>query len=774
MFLHVGVLMLRRPLCAVCAAFSAAVFIILWFIPLNASSFRELSGELELAGRVEQKGYVLYGGRTLFSCRLKDIRLLSGVLPDEPEGVLVLFAEGETPKAESKAGLGGIIRVRGEAGSFLSPQNPGGFDAMAYYARRGLSFRLREALLTGPSDRCSLLREGLYRFRRREAALLERLLSPETASLLSAMLLGEKASLDPEVKDIFQRTGISHILAISGLHITILGMGLLRLLRWARLPLFPAAGVSFGAMLLYGLMIQAEGSTIRAIFMFAMHLGAMLTKRTYDLLTALSMASVFLLLEQPLYASDTGFLLSFGAVFSLGCFTPIFSGKEKLRKRRAKDPAKDTLRYRLWIGSGLRAGLERRLRRGKDSLASMGAITLGTLPLHTQLLFSFPLISIVLNLVVLPGIGLLLGTGVILLIAEELHLLLPLPLLALPVKGIAVVADAMADCLGAVSGWADGLGVGVIFMGHGEPWQVILFYLLLFILLWKSEAKWQLRALGILLSCLILLFRWHTGLEIKFLSVGQGDGILIRDGDFTMLIDGGSSSDSRLADYTLLPFLKYEGIGRLNLVLITHWDLDHCSGVLELLQDPEGKQIDVGALLLPETDGMLYNSNYERLLEAAEKRGIPVKKLREGDKITHGKLNMKVLNPTKAYRSDNLNDYSVVLQLEYGAFSALLTGDVTGEAEEELVNKISDITLLKVAHHGSDHSTPAALLERSRPDLAVISAGKNNRYGHPGRALLQRLKAAGCEIHRTDLTGAVLLWTDGKALRIRDFCGPSS
>ncbi|MBQ9437214.1 MAG: MBL fold metallo-hydrolase [Lachnospiraceae bacterium] len=273
---------------------------------------------------------------------------------------------------------------------------------------------------------------------------------------------------------------------------------------------------------------------------------------------------------------------------------------------------------------------------------------------------------------------------------------------------------------------------------------------------------------------LSLLFRWHPGVEITFLSVGQGDGILVQEGNFTMLVDGGSSSNNALSSQTLLPFIKCQGIQKLNLVLITHWDADHYNGIMELLESEEGKQVRVGKILLPDTGGELHNEGYEKIMEVARGRNIPIRYLKTGDLISSETIKLTVLNPNQGYVSDNINDYSIVTRLEYGAFSCLLTGDVTGEAEEMLADKVSDVMVLKVAHHGSNYSTPVEFLNSACPKYAVISVGKKNRYGHPGEELLERLEASGARIYRTDQAGAVMVWTDGEKMTLKTFLQPEA
>ncbi len=762
----------KRPLCLCCLSFTLLALLLANCMPKEDSFLRDSVFGMILEGKVYRKGNVLSGGEKVFSCWLEDTEIIFPEGMEKPGDVQVIFSPSPATDPGEEVLMGGRIRVRGKALPFLPAENPGGFDALAYYGAEGISFRMKEARLLARSPEAAWLPEALYRLRVREAGLLERLLPPKEAGLLEAMLLGEKTGMDEEVRGTFERTGIVHILTISGTHITILGMALYGLFRRLWPQKTAAALLSLGGMTLFGLMVQGGGSTIRAILMFGLHLAAESLGRTYDLLTALSAASFLLLCQSPAYAGNTGFLFSFGALSAIAVFKPLLMSGKSGQKRRTKDPPKNSWQYRLLIGTGLRRRWEKGKYKFKEALSVSAVISLITLPVCTQRLYAFPLLSLPLNLLILPLMGFLLTGGFWLLPLGELTLLFPFleGSFILVSRGVCV----MLGLIVAFTEWADGLGSS-IFTGPSVILQVLAFYGILSLLLWqRKRLNLPLRAAGTLLATLILLFRFHPGLEIYFLSVGQGDGIFVRDGDFTMLIDGGSTSNSRLSDYTLLPFLKYQGVQKLNLLAITHWDEDHYNGILELLESDEGRQLRVERLLLPETGEELHNINYQNILAMARSRGIPVSHLSRGSKIAHGMLSLEVMNPLPGYSSENLNDYSLVFRLGYGSFSALLTGDLTGEAETEVTKVTAPVTCLKVAHHGSDYSTPVEFLARARPEISVISVGKNNRYGHPGKELLERLEEIGTRLYRTDEQGAVTIRTDGERVRVSTWLKPPS
>lgn len=257
---------------------------------------------------------------------------------------------------------------------------------------------------------------------------------------------------------------------------------------------------------------------------------------------------------------------------------------------------------------------------------------------------------------------------------------------------------------------------------------------------------------------------------MTFLSVGQGDCSIVQTAaGQTFLIDCGSSSRSRVGKYVLLPFLKYQGIRRLDAVILTHPDADHVNGALELLETAEENGISVGQLLLPDLADGRRQEELGELLAVAEKtysgRGVPVRYLAAGESWQSGDTYFLCLHPQSGCTLETANEYSVCLYAAFGGaaqpdMTVLFTGDVEGEGEKELCEAlksygISGVTLLKVAHHGSRGSTGRSLLEQLQPKAALISVGSRNAYGHPHGELLERLTAFGCRVLRTDERGAV-------------------
>ena len=333
----------------------------------------------------------------------------------------------------------------------------------------------------------------------------------------------------------------------------------------------------------------------------------------------------------------------------------------------------------------------------------------------------------------------------------------------------------------------------------------------------------------LLLGVVILTWRFRPELQVTFLDVGQGDCIFLQteNGD-SYLTDGGSSSVSKVGKYRMIPFLKYQGASQIKAVFVSHADSDHCNGIAELLEQAELEGIRVENLVLTDLADECRSEGYEELVELAGQNGITVQFLHEGQQLQDGELLFQCLHPSKGYRAEDLNETSMVLLVTYREFSMLLTGDVQGAGEEHLTQELQDwrepgvtqmqdvirisgeeesmeeesieeqsienerieeqieekrsqnkmganhaeteLTVLKVAHHGSKNSTSEEFLKAANPKLAIISCGEGNHYGHPHEETLERLEKADVPWFCTKDYGAITVTVDGKShVKVRGY-----
>lgn len=778
------------------------------------------------------------------------------------ENILCYLREG-VPKPE----IGSLVILKGTLKNFQQPTNPGQFNAPFYYQILRISFRLNQAEIQVKSDRFYKIAEGLYQLRRKAGSKVDALLPEQEASVMKTMLLGEKGILDEEIKDLYQRNGIAHILAISGLHISMIGMGLYQLLRRAGLKIKLSAILASMIIVLYGMMTGFAVSAIRAIAMFLLQMLAQILGRTYDRITALAVAAVLVLVEQPLYLFHSGFQFSFLCVLGISLILPVLGN----------------------------------VRKGKKLFEGVALMAV-TLPVYLGVFYQIPVYSMFLNFIVLPMMSILMGAGIVMILAAFLCTSLAIPAAWL-ITGILMVYERLGLFTeklphhywtpGCPAKWQLAVYVAVLIiiaalgrtkrkavlyqrdcihkgcihrrggctkeiLQEDPPCHEVLQYE-------KSQyersqhgmaqynipryevsqyeipqyemqnkrirriachgGKW-ISTYGIpvgicwgflLLGVVILTWRFRPELQVTFLDVGQGDCIFLQteNGD-SYLTDGGSSSVSKVGKYRMIPFLKYQGASQIKAVFVSHADSDHYNGIAELLEQAELEGIRVENLVLTDIADECRSEGYEELVELAEQNGITVQLLHEGQQLQDGELLFQCLHPSKGYRAEDLNETSMVLLVTYWEFSMLLTGDVQGAGEEHLTQELQDwkepgvtqmqdvirisgeeesmeeesiederiegqieekrpqnkmganhteteLTILKVAHHGSKNSTSEEFLKAANPKLAIISCGEGNRYGHPHEETLERLEKVDIPWFCTKDYGAITVTVDDKS-----------
>ncbi|MCH5259612.1 MAG: DNA internalization-related competence protein ComEC/Rec2 [Lachnospiraceae bacterium] len=760
---------IRRPLCLIGLAYVAAVTALITFMGRGAPTYEPLDRErIVVAGYVDWIEHKILRGEEVQVLSLTDavvlnenyISSLEQFLSDSEkipqyrlhsfwkdnkeniqredaagiEGVLCYVETGEIPR------VGSLVIVQGDYRAFSHATNSGEFDAADYYHILGQQGRLMDSSILAQSRTYDVFRNKMYLAGEYLSLLADACFNAEDASVIKAMLLGEKGTLDADIKELYQQNGIIHILAISGLHLSVIGMGCHKLFRTMRFPKLVNIMLCIGLMYCYGTMTGMGISMLRAYIMFGIHLGAELIGRTYDLLTAVTVAALITLIQQPLYIQHSGFLFSFGAICGIGIFLPAVE--------------------RNLFGHG----------KAEKALLSGAAISISTLPVYLCFYYEFPPYSVFLNLIVIPCMTFVLTGGLITLTTAACSL----PLGRAAAYPVHILLAFYETCCNLCLRLPDSKWV----IGCPKPWQIVLFLVILLgLVVWNQRLSklhfWQ----GVLCALLVLTIRLPQGLQITMVDVGQGDCIyLTEDSGIHMLIDGGSSDKSDVAKYQMMPYLKHEGVSYLDAVIVTHPDSDHVSGILEMLEEAEASGITVGCLYLPDVAEAGRNEEYRKLEAAAWNAGVAVRYLGVGDTFRCRKVMLTCIHPEKGWNEAEPNAYSTVLYLEYRGFTALFTGDLEGDGEKlvrERLNKLSvsakGITLLKVAHHGSRNSTDEAFLQTVNPQIALISAGRNNRYGHPHEELLGRLEDCGCYIYRTQENGAVTVRVRNGRVKVEEY-----
>ena len=819
----------RRPLCLICLLVVGAIYLFTGMSPPQPSwAVDECEGRTArvrgtVADRQMKNGtFQIYLTNVSF---LKD-QNIQGTgkyqFPEKTTGIIVKISESNA--VQQYARLGSKIEAKGVFAPFDAPTCEGQFNMRTYYMIRGYEGQLLRARITGYSDDCNILFETLRRIRERSYAVLSGNMSADDAALVAAMTLGDRSGLGQEVKDLFQSAGISHVLALSGLHIASVGMALLAVLRKAGMNARAAAALSGTVIALYAIMTGLSTSTVRAMIMFAISVTAVILGRSYDLLSSAALSAVLIVIENPYYISDPGFLMSFGAVIGIACIFPLFDRLPELLAVRDMPASRS---------HGSR--VKKRAVALYRAVCITVSVTLATLPVTASGFMQISLCSAVINLVVIPLMGVVLFTGFTGIIIGLIGLN---PAFILKITHYILW---FYQYLGKKSEKIDG---NMLLIGKPEKWQSITYAIILISIVISSNIIFDRKKLNntygksidrtgrrytnnnrryaknadnkiayvienmsdrrrrkkrnllmicaytVMLLCAFVIISLHprSGLEIRNVDVGQGDCTLIwGDGIPAVMIDGGSSDVKQAGMYRILPVLKANRIEVIECCFLTHMDSDHVSGVIELLED-EGCPVKIRRIIVSDAVRSAGSAeNFIRLSEAARRKGTEIISVSSGDAMRAGPVVLSCMSPLpegaavsdSGSPSTDENDNSIVLHLQYpeidgyAAFSAIFTGDISENVEVPLASSVPDITYLKVAHHGSRYSSSSPFLKKADPEVAVISVGEDNSYGHPSPEALKRLEAAGARIFRTDEDGEVILTYDDGKVGVRTFV-PSS
>ncbi len=621
--------------------------------------------------------------------------------------------------------IGKILVLKGSVAVFHQARNEGNFDEKSFYQSQKIDFKLKNATVEEVYGKADTFRESLYYLKQRLKNVYATCMEAETGGVITMMALGDKSLMDAEIKELYQKVGISHVLAISGLHISVIGMTIYKLIR-KLFGSFAVSGILAGGfMFAYGCMAGFRPSATRAIIMFFMMLIAQMLGRSYDSLSALSLSASCLLWENPFLLEYAGFLFSFGAVLGVVVVGKIvvktFEEQNKLR----------------------------------DSLYSSFSIQLVTVPLTAFFYYEIPVYGMLVNFLVLPLMSALLFCGLLggftgLLWLNGAKWIL------LPCQWILAFYQKLSSVM-------QRLPSATLITGQPELWRMVAFYSVLAVVIYMIW-RWQKVCGYVVIGALLLsfvLYQPRNGMELAVLDVGQGDGIYLRTSDGQdIFIDGGSTSISKVGSYRILPFLKCKGVKEIDYWFVSHADKDHVSGLQEILMDG----YCVKNLVF--SDAVIMDEAYEELMTLAECIGTAVIHLGYRDCLHFEDVRLTCVFPYDGFVTEDKNSASLVLYYEDEDFEGFFTGDIGMEEEIWIAEhsnewmRDTEIDFYKVAHHGSRYSNSEEILAVLKPEVAVISCGVNNQYGHPHGDTLARLENAGCEVWNTAESGQVTLEGD--------------
>ena len=564
-----------------------------------------------------------------------------------------------------------------------------------------------------------------------------------SAAIVDAVLIGDRSGLPDDIRSRLQIAGTYHVIAISGGNIAILAAVIIVAFVPFGIAGRPAAALTLVCLVAYALVVTSGPSVWRATFVAVVYLVARLLDHRIAPWQACAVAAALLGVGEPLDVRNAGFLLTFGATAAL-----------LVAVGRGPMDGGDGI-HRRWI-SWLVA-----------SIGASAAVEIVLLPVMAKTFSRVTAAGLVLNIVAVPAMA------------------------VVQICGLVVVLTPI-EALGAAAGWMAHVGAAAILdsarLVDIAPWLAIrvpspsvatvaIYYVGLAGCLWSPTRKTKLAGLVALVLCGLVIImgspaRQHIrGLRLTMFDVGQGDALMVQVGGHSLMVDAGGSPFGGSFDIgarILEPALWARGVSAVDTLLLTHGDPDHIGGALTLIDDFDLRHLWQG-IPVPRATSL------QAVLERAATSAAGVEQRRDGDEFRLGEARLRVLHPPPPdwERQRVRNDDSVVIEIVYHDVALLLTGDIGVEVERAIVPRLTPaaIRILKVAHHGSRTSTSRELLEAWRPQIALISCGRGNPFGHPAPDVIARLEAIGARIYRTDLDGEVTVDTDGSHVRVGTFNG---
>ena len=678
--------------------------------------------------------------------------------------------------------IGNLIKVTGGTSVIEAPSNEGEFNQETYYRSDGITFISFANDIEITNAKFDRLKQKIYEIKIAIKSQIEKIFNEKDAGLFSAMVTGDKSKIDREQKKRFSDNGIAHILAISGLHLSILGLALFELLR-KKLSVNVSAGFVSIFILLYGIFIDAGPSSLRAISMLFIRFLSLSVGRTYDSKNTLYIIAFIFLMIRPYLLFHAGFQFSYVAIFALNSELSI-ARIRKVEKNINDENDNDRI-----IG----------IKVEEFKIPGVIMLTIFLFPITIYHYFTYPLYSIFVNLIVIPLMAFVLGFGLASLGLSFLYLPLG-KVIAFVVHLIFIVYDKLCELVEFLPGH-------LLVLGRPTLIEIVYYYIVIFLVIviinknteniiknYKQNKnavvnervkivngykrtqllKIILCVFALIFSSIIISIRTHSDMRMTFISIGQGDSILIESRNLILTIDGGSSSNTSNGQYIMSPHIKSRAIGHIDYAFITHADSDHTNGIIYLLESEN--EVNIYNLVFPitATDDFKFN----KLKDLATSRNVNIIYMKEGDrKHLKEEYMITVLSPNegslKSKKRDE-NEMSLTFRLDYKNHSALFTGDIGKQTmgrmlKDEFAIKNIDVEVLKVPHHGSKNSNVPEFFDIVSPKYSVFSYGKNNNYGHPGSGTVESIANTGSKVLKTGESGQIDIYFDKENITYKTF-----
>ena len=650
------------------------------------------------------------------------------------------YSNGSNKESNKKFEIGDIVQINAEFREPVGKRNEGGFDYKLYLKSKKISgsFYADSAKKEGENKSLKAkYRKLIYKVRQNIIENYQKNLKKENSNLIAALTVGDKSSLEKDEISEFKDASLSHILAISGAHFAYIILMINYIKDILKRKRFSQILLIF-VVLFFIELTGKSPSVIRAGIMEIMAILASLCFRKSDFLTSLSITLLIQIFNNPYVIFDVGLILSYFGTIGIVYFYEMINEKIKT--------ASVTIAANLMI-----------------------------LPIMLYNFNTFSLSFIVSNFFA----SILLGPTIIVGILSNI----------IRIKPVFAILNLLLSTFRKMVEICAKFPLSKIYVKTPSIISILIYYLILYII-WKNWSvkknnnyeKSLLDKIKVekLLSFLVILIifsnlnysvmfaKLKDDLLINFVDVGQGDSTLIRYDGKNILIDGGGSTDNtyNVGENVLLPYLLDKKINRIDYLIFSHFDTDHCQGLIYLI----GKIKVKNAILGLQAEDY---ENYKELLTEAKKKNVNVIYVQKGDKINIQKnLYFDVIWPSSKnlIANNSINNNSLVCKLNFYKFSMLFTGDIEKEAEEAILNNELKSTILKVAHHGSNTSTTDEFLEAVSPKIALIGVGVNNKFNHPSDSTIKKLELKKCQIYRTDQMGEISIRvTKNGKIKIRKF-----
>lgn len=674
----------------------------------------------------------------------------------------------------SGVNIGSTVKIRGKINVYNKATNPGEFNMRRYYISKGYLFSAYSCELIACDGRKNIIADTSFRISLKIGGLIDRSLNAKDAGMMKAILLADKTDLNKETRDLYKDAGASHLLAISGLHISMFAAFILFVLKKTPLSFNASYVITVFILLLYGYLIGFSASALRATVMFAILCIGKIFKKSYDSLNSMAVALLITIMIKPLYVLQNGFLMSYLAIIAIAVVVPIFAI------------------------IGKRAGVI------ISSLTMSTSVTMTTLPVVVNSYYKIPLYAPLLNIVLVPGMTVLLTMGIFCialraLIESQVYVnacrlffawsLIPQNMYVFLLEGKINIFAIGIHLFLEIYEWLMRTELtfphAIITTGARGLLRCLLYELILIagavvirkikLALWRKDKlinnrirldpsynpTKEIRSIRkkrvllfagstavLVLNIAAFLIYWRKD-KIEFLDVGQGLCVCVQYKGNVYCYDGGSTDRKNIDEYVLSPYFAYYGIDSVDAWFISHEDADHTSGIKGLLADGNEGKITIKEIIVPKT----LEEKFFTITTLAEEAGTEVIYSSTGDVfISDDGISFTVLSPDADFPPEDSNACSLVVSMQTKEEKVLFMGDADIRAEEKVLSFMrGPIYILQVAHHGSANNTNSEyFLCTLKPRISVISCGFDNQYGHPHKETLEALEKTGTYIYRTD------------------------